>query len=166
MYTQLRPYLHTHPAHHNSELAPLASPVESRAKGSSSTYSARPANSVASASSSPREESFSTSVQVGCDGTSKSMSTSTPPKLLHLQHDFLDTWALMPLRHGRKSPESADGTYHHRKCRACAVRAASGAQRVETASPYALYYLLCCHHRRNFFPLIVQSNLDSLNELR
>ena len=31
-----------------------------------------------------------------CDDTSKSMSTSTPPKLLHLQHDFLDTLALMP----------------------------------------------------------------------
>ena len=76
---------------HHNELAPLASPVKSRVYESRSTYSARPANSVASASSSPREAPFSTSVQVGCDDTSKSMSTSTPPKLLHLQHDFLDT---------------------------------------------------------------------------
>ena len=52
------------------------------------------------------------------------------------------------LRHGHKSPESADRTYHHRRCRTCAVRTTSGAQRAETESPYALYYLLCCHHRR------------------
>ena len=41
----------------------------------------------------------------------------------------------MPLRPGRKSPETADRTYHHRKCRTCAVRSTSGAQRTETEAP-------------------------------
>ena len=150
MYTQLRPYLHTHPTHHDNEFAPLASPVESRVKGSSSAHTARPANSVHSISLiqppgrvlqyfSPGRMRRHLKVH---EHQHASQAAASPTRLSrHLN-------ALMPLRHGHKSPESADRTYHHRKCRTCAVRSTSGAQRAETERPYALHSLLRYHHRR------------------
>ena len=119
---------------------PLASPVESRVYESRPTYSARQVNSVASTSSQWYYSYPHTGYYSYPSGRMRrhlKVPSTTLPTLLHLQHDFLDCHlsALMPLRHGRKSPESADRTYHHRKCRTCAVRSTSGAQRTETEAP-------------------------------
>ena len=75
----------------NNEFVPLASPVESRVYESRSTYSARQVNSVASASSSPRVQPIQLDPSPGRMRQHLKVPSTTPPTLLHLQHDFLDT---------------------------------------------------------------------------
>ena len=82
---------HPHTSTHNNEFVPLASPVENRVYEGRSTYSARQVNSVASASSSPRVQPIQLDPSPGRMRQRLKVPSTTPPTLLHLQHDFLDT---------------------------------------------------------------------------